>query len=961
MLAPVGDAYSSAVGTEAALSQAKPNAYILHVMHKGDTLETVARQYRLTANELTHANLAFSGQWTPSTLLIPSSAIVDASVFHPTYKLHLVRSGETLSSIAAQYNRSVKELVNLNLTVLPKRQIDTLKAGQHLLVPVIHAPASTNNANSSEQKLATTLSSLGKSLSDTEIEDRSQHLSDQMVDKVTGTATAAAGQSIENFLSKKGKAKVGINANVDSGQVDYSLDYLHPLLDTGDSTLFTQIGMRTSDERSIGNLGLGYRTQVNEGLVLGVNTFLDQDFSRDHTRGSLGLEAWVEAARFSTNFYTPLSGWKTSKDHELNSDEELYILQERPAKGWDIQVEGPVPGIPQLAVTGKYFQWKGDKVDVQGSRSEVEQDPNGYSVGIKWQPVPLVGFAAEHSQVSGSDSDFSVGMDLTWDFDLTLKEQLDSAHSFAVKPLEHARKELVQRNNEIVLEYREKNKVAPIQPLQFPVDLINATAGQHGQGPRAEGVQSGHSLTYSSSHPAVVLVHPTLGYLISTPVLDAPLVVVSITAHEVDPTRQQRTSRSASYQIEVKEQASVPTASNLDIKGVLQVGQVLTGSYSFADNDADPNNDATNNASRVLWTGGGTEGDANQEYTLTQADVGRVLLFNVKPLSAAGAVGELVSLSTANAASVVGGGTNPPGSVIDQAVPSVSNLNITGVLEVGKTLLGSFDFADNDGDSSNDVTSNASTLVWTGGGTPGVKSKDYLLTAVDTGKVLTFSVTAMTSAGTLGNVASITTASATGVSGGGTNPPGSITAPQYVPSVSNLDISGTLEVGQVLTGSYEFADNDTHNDATNNASLLSWSGGGTVGDADQNYQLTSADTGRVLTFSVIPKNTAGVEGLVKHISTADAQSAEGGGTLPQAASSTHKPSQRHPIWRSRGGLRSGNIWWPSMSLTTMTATAATMPRTTTPSACGPAVRPGAIRPIPICSPTPMSAKCWYLM
>jgi ABC-type molybdate transport system substrate-binding protein len=85
-----------------------------------------------------------------------------------------------------------------------------------------------------------TLSSLGKSLSDTDIEDRGLYLSDQAINQITG----------------KGTAKVGITASVESGQVDYALDYLHPLLDTDDSTAFTQIGMRIADERTIGNLGL---------------------------------------------------------------------------------------------------------------------------------------------------------------------------------------------------------------------------------------------------------------------------------------------------------------------------------------------------------------------------------------------------------------------------------------------------------------------------------------------------------------------------------------------------------------------------------------------------------------------------------------------------------------------------------------------------------------------------------
>jgi LysM repeat protein len=147
MLTPVGDAYSAAVEkTDVGVSQKKPAGYILLIMHKGDTLETVARQYSLKASELVQANQAFAGQWATSTLLVPSSTIVDSSVFHPIYSLHIVRSDETLSSIAAHYNRSVKELVNLNSTVMPKSQIGALKAGQYLLVPALPTPPLTHDS-----------------------------------------------------------------------------------------------------------------------------------------------------------------------------------------------------------------------------------------------------------------------------------------------------------------------------------------------------------------------------------------------------------------------------------------------------------------------------------------------------------------------------------------------------------------------------------------------------------------------------------------------------------------------------------------------------------------------------------------------------------------------------------------------------------------------------------------------
>ena len=888
MVLPIVDVYA-ATTSSANVSAAQKNLsteYILHVMHKGDTLESVAKAYSTSADDLGKINKVFGEQWMPKALLIPSNAVVDSSTFHPAYNIYTLEKGETLSNVAARYNRSVKELTNLNKMVMPISDVVGAKEGSRLLVPAIAAqdkPNTPTTPGQTEQKVASTLSTLGESLSDSDIENRGQHISNQAINQASGMATSAASQGVEDFLNKKGTAKAGISARIESGDVDYSLDYLHPLLESQSGTLFTQGGIRTSNDRTIGNLGVGYREAVTEGMVLGANMFVDQDFSRGHTRGSIGGEAWVEAARLSANVYTPLSGWKNSKDDELNSDPEKFILQERPAKGWDVNLEGPVPGVPQLAMTAGYFQWKGDKVDVQGSGNDTEKDPNGYSVGVKWQPVPLVGFSAEHTKVSGSDSDLNIGMNLTWSFDRSMKEQLDSAKSFAVKPLAQARKELVQRNNEMVLEYREKNKVVPLAPLVFPVDVIQGQAGQKGQGPAPEGVQAGHSITYSSSLPSVVAVHPKTGYLASTPTIDSPMVVVTITATEVggQQAQTQAPPRSASYRIELKAQDTVPSVSNLDITGTLQVGKTLTGSYAFADNDGNPSNDATNDASILLWSGGGTPGNNTRNYTLTAADVGSILRFSVKAQTVAGTVGALESITTANAPGVEGGG-QPPGSVVDGPIPSVSNLDIVGVLQVGQTLKGRFDFADNDGDATNDAANNASTVVWEGGGTMNVTTLDYLLTDADVGKVLTFKVTPKVPSGVLGTVESITTANAPGAGGGGSTPPGSIVDPIHVPSVSELDIVGVLEVGQVLTGSYVFADNDadSSNDASNDASTFLWSGGGTAGNIDKTYTLTALDTGKVLTFSVTPKTIVGTTGLIESVTTANAPGVSGGGTTP---------------------------------------------------------------------------------
>lgn len=883
MVVPVVEAFAASVASTAT-KQVEAKEYIVHVMQAGDSVASVAKQYGVSIESLEKANSIFGGHWTHRALLVPRADIAGSVSFGSSYNIYVLGKAETLTAVAGRFNRSVKELTNLNELVMPMSKVIVVKEGDSLLVPAVSSSEKNVSVGAVEQKLAPRLSSIGETLSNSDIDSHGQYFADQAKNQVGGMATSAAAQGIESLLSKKGKAKVGISANVDTGDVDYSIDYLHPLLETEGSTTFGQVGLRTSNEREIGSVGLGYRKEVTDDLMLGANVFLDQDFSRDHTRASVGVEAWVEAARLSANYYTPLSGWKKSKDHELNSDPENKILEERAAKGWDVNVDAPIPGYQQLAVTGKYFQWKGDKVDVQGSRNDVEKNPKGYSAGIKWQPVPLVGFTADHSKVTGSDSDFSAGMDLTWSFDRSLKDQLDGTKAYAVKPLDQARKEFVNRNYEMVLEYREKDKPVALQPFEFPVSNISGIAGQQGQGPVVTGAQPTAQVVYTSSMPDVVAVDSTTGHL-SSNALAASAVVV-ITAAElmqVNKTNQKNTSRTATYSIDLKAQQFIPSVSDLDINGVLQVGQTLVGSFVFSDNDPDPSNDESNNASTMLWTGGGSSGIATREYQLTANDAGKILVFNVTPTSTSGQTGAVASITTANAPSGIGGNTNPPGVVVDPgSIPSARDLDITGVLQVGSTISGQYTFADNDGDDSNDAVNDASTVLWTGGANTSNTTKDYSLSSADAGQILTFNVTPKTVAGTVGTAISVSTANAPSGIGGGTTPPGTVVDPGAIPSVRDLDISGVLQVGSTITGQYTFADNDGDdgNDVANDASDLLWTGGATSGISTKDYALGTADAGHVLTFNVRPKTVAGVVGTVARVSTADAPSGIGGGTNP---------------------------------------------------------------------------------
>ena len=179
--------------------------------------------------------------------------------------------------------------------------------------------------------------------------------------------------------------------------------------------------------------------------------FIDHDLTRYHTRTGMGVEYWRDYLKLSGNGYLRLSNWRSAP--ELDNDYEA-----RPANGWDLRAEGWLPAWPQLGGKLVYEQYYGDEVALFG-KDERQNDPHAITAGLSYTPVPLISFSAEQRQGKQGENDTRIGMELTLQPGHSLQKQLDPAEVAARRSLVGSRYDLVDRNNNIVLEYRKKELV----------------------------------------------------------------------------------------------------------------------------------------------------------------------------------------------------------------------------------------------------------------------------------------------------------------------------------------------------------------------------------------------------------------------------------------------------------------------------------------------------------------------
>ncbi|WP_193311928.1 inverse autotransporter beta domain-containing protein [Rouxiella sp. S1S-2] len=260
----------------------------------------------------------------------------------------------------------------------------------------------------------------------------------------------------------------------------------------------------------------------------------------------------------------------------------------------------------------------------------------------------------------------------------------------------------------------------------------------------------------------------------------------------------------------------LPSISNQRIWGSPIEGQTLDALYTLE------NGDAEQTKKTITWerTSGSNPGiipgATKQQYVLTANDVGAKVRFHVTPTNSSGLKGELASAPSF-------------GPVI--ALPSISNLSISGTPRVGETLSANYTLQNGDAGKTEKTMTWERTSGSNPGTIPGATLRKYTLTKDDIGAEIRFHVTATNSSG---------------LTGGSSSAPG-VGPVVGMPNVDRLNISGIFIVGQQLRANYSLEDGD---DAKTLKTITWYINGTVVAEGTRYYRLVADDIGGNINFRV---------------------------------------------------------------------------------------------------------------
>ena len=395
----------------------------------------------------TEESIASSKQKLPSELMgLPASPYV-------------LRAGETPDSVATRLGYTLAELQAFNQFRTFHKPFAQLGEGDEFDIPdtpVFPGKGTTGNevkpdaknvsqprqTDNEAARLAEHAQTLGGLL-------ESSHTSSAAEGMARSMVSGAANEAVQNWLGHYGTVQAQLNLDDRFSLKGSSIDWLVPLYDTPKDMLFTQLGIRNKDGRDTVNLGWGVRWFTPHWMY-GFNNFFDNDMTGNNRRVGLGAEARTDYLQFSGNTYLRLNDWHQSRD--------FADYDERPANGFDVRAQGWLPAYPQLGGKLMYEQYYGNEVALFG-KDDRQRNPYSVTAGLSWTPFPLLTVGVDERMGKGGNNETNFKLGVTWRPGDSLTSQLSADSVAASRLLEASRYDLVDRNNNIILEYRKQDLV----------------------------------------------------------------------------------------------------------------------------------------------------------------------------------------------------------------------------------------------------------------------------------------------------------------------------------------------------------------------------------------------------------------------------------------------------------------------------------------------------------------------
>ncbi|WP_211080620.1 inverse autotransporter beta domain-containing protein [Enterobacteriaceae endosymbiont of Donacia semicuprea] len=268
---------------------------------------------------------------------------------------------------------------------------------------------------------------------------------------------------IFDFLQINGKSSIILNLDENLNLNNSEINFLFPIIENEDFIFFIQNDIHKTDDRTQNNLGLGIRKlSFDNEYMVGLNSFFDYDFTLENSRLGIGIEYWREFIKLSANSYYGLSKWwhldSLKKNKKLNdiNDDEFFM---RPATGLDVKFEGYFPQIPEIKFQLEYEKYYGNigfKKNNNGYENKKLFSPSILSFGINYNPIPLLTFSLKRIEnfLGESNTQFKIGLNFV--FNHSLHDQMNKEFSNLFSSVNDHRYDFVNRNNNIILEYREE-------------------------------------------------------------------------------------------------------------------------------------------------------------------------------------------------------------------------------------------------------------------------------------------------------------------------------------------------------------------------------------------------------------------------------------------------------------------------------------------------------------------------